>query len=121
MFSKTPDDLKLIAQASRCREALRVAGVPQWVLDKFNPSNYPLLFQFAHMVVFLEQPWRDALLWVNDHRGEIFAYARGEIDNEGRAKRYQGPDDAHVVAADQGQPVQLGDDGIPMGEKGLTS
>lgn len=70
----TEDDLKLEIQGARCREALRVLEVPEHILKQF-PSG-PLLFQFAHMSVFLEVPWRDALTWVNDHRGEIFNHSK---------------------------------------------
>lgn len=42
----------------------------------------PLLFQFAHMAIFLEQPWQDALRWVNDHRAEIFVHATKGLNEQ---------------------------------------
>lgn len=69
----TEDDLKREVQGARCVQALREIGVPEKVLSLFNPD--PLLFQFAHLCVFLEMPWQDAIRWLNDHRGEILNHA----------------------------------------------
>ena len=47
---------------------------------------YPLLFQFSHLIAFHKMDWRDALRWVTDHKGQILAYDRGEIDEHGKPK-----------------------------------
>lgn len=77
---QTEDDLRLEIQGARCREALRVIGVPETVLVGY-PSG-PLLFQFAHMAVFLEVEWRLAHSWVQQNKGAIFNYAKGLDEQE---------------------------------------
>lgn len=86
----TAEDLKKEIQGARCREALRCIDVPEHIIAQFQSG--PLLFQFAHMSIFLEVPWRDALTWVNDHKGEILKY--GELTHEQKSTATGSPNRA---------------------------
>ena len=77
----TEDDLKREIQGARCKQALRLADVPERVLGQFNAD--PLLFQFAHLVVFLEMPWQDAIRWILDHKAEIIQHAKVDLNEQG--------------------------------------
>lgn len=82
----TEDDLKREIQDERCREALRVMDCPENIVRKYSG---PLLWQFAHMAVFLEMGWRLALSWVEQNKALIFARAEGKIDEYGNITHEQ--------------------------------
>ncbi len=69
----TIDDIKREQALRRCQEALRMIDVPDRIIRQFKPG--PMLDQFCHLTVFKEVPWRDALVWINDHKAEIFKHA----------------------------------------------
>lgn len=70
----TREDLQREDQELRCRAALKIVDVPEEIVWKLSG---PILFQMAHLCCVIDEPmhWRDALRWINDHKGEIIAHA----------------------------------------------
>ncbi len=101
----TEDDLKLEIQGARCKEALRIVGVPEAELAKHAAG--PILFQWAHMAVFLEVEWRTALNWCKEHKGEILNYAKvmSEQSNSTAAKTDRRLDVSDVEPSDKARPT----------------
>lgn len=72
----------LEVQEARCRAALKMIDVPEQV---YMALSGPILFQVAHLCCMIDVPmhWRDAIRWVQDHKGEIIAHAK-KIEEEKR-------------------------------------
>jgi hypothetical protein len=81
-----PEHMKEMMQIRRCISALKAVDVPDSELAKIEKLSSPLIFQLAHLVIFKEMPYRDALRWIKDHRDEIMAYSKGIIDEQGKPK-----------------------------------
>lgn len=67
-------DLKVEAMAHAMKLFLLKGGVPAYILNKMGPG--PALDQFYHLITNHKMGWKDALHWVNEHKGEIMAHDR---------------------------------------------
>lgn len=108
----TADDIAREQQDGRCRLALRMIDVPENVLWSLKG---PLLWQLAHLCCVIDQPmhWRDALRWMQDHKGEILAHAQEteklkHEQNTTPATSTDGKADGEPLVTDaEGQPIRV--------------
>lgn len=117
----TEDEARLYEQELRCRSALKMIDVPEHVIWNLRG---PILFQVAHLCCVIDQPmhWRDALIWCDEHKGEILHHAMEierkkslEQNRNAGLETNRAADGVDVGAPRERQPVRMGYDGIPVG------
>ncbi len=118
----TADQLAFEMQEARCRQALKEIDVPANVIYGLHG---PLLFQLAHLCIMIDQPmqWRDALRWMNDHKGELMNHVQ-QLEKEKHEQASaaaksadRAANGADVGSAREGQSLRVGDDGLSMGRE----
>lgn len=132
----TEDTLKMETQIIRCKmgvkEYFNAAAIRIDYKGLFKKLDPPcLLFQFAHEIAFKKKDWQEALRWVHDNRGAIMAYAAGKTDEWGddiheqavatTAETNRAANGIDVGTTREGQPLCVGDDGLPVERKKETT
>lgn len=133
----TEFDMWQETRTRRAAWALKVMDMPEKIiLANIGELNGAVICQIARMAIEDPNPisWQDALRWV--HQPENKAWLRvkmaeaelkwgelrhGKQDGSSASEGQGSSSDDASLSGDQGQPIRVGPDGLPVGSKAHSS